>query len=178
MKRRSFLKAMGGAVGAGALGVSSIHAAGEAAGQVAGAMRQRVLGRTGAKISVIGYPGMGLVHGDQEECTRSIHRAFEAGVNYYDVAPAYGEGEAETKMGVGLQGLDRSKFFLACKTKMRDKDGARQELERSLKLLKTDHFDLYQLHAVIQPAEAEQALAPGGAIQMSIAAGAGTSLAA
>jgi predicted aldo/keto reductase-like oxidoreductase len=81
------------------------------------------------------------------------------------VAPAYGNGQCETKMGIGLQGLDRSGYFLACKTKMRDKDGARQELERSLKLLKTDYFDLYQMHHLVKPEEVKRALGPGGAIE-------------
>ena len=48
-------------------------------------------------------------------------------------------------MGIGLEGLDRDKYFLSCKTKRRDKDGAKEELDRSLKRLKTDHFDLYQI---------------------------------
>jgi predicted aldo/keto reductase-like oxidoreductase len=68
-------------------------------------------------------------------------------------------------MGIGLQGLDRGQYFLACKTKKRDKDGARQELENSLKLLKTDHFDLYQLHHLVRVEEVKQALGPGGAME-------------
>ena len=68
-------------------------------------------------------------------------------------------------MGVGLQGIDRRRIFLACKTKMRDKKGAREELERSLKRLKTDHFDLYQMHHIRTPEEVRQALGPGGAIE-------------
>ena len=160
MKRRTFLKAVGGAVGTSALGTASPSLA-----HVDGEMPKRVLGRTDEKISIVGYPGLALIHGDQEVCTRSLHNAFDNGINYYDVAPAYGKGDAEIKMGVGLQGLDRGKYFLSCKTKMRDKAGAREELERSLKRLKTDYFDLYQLHALIQPDDAEKALAPGGAIE-------------
>ena len=79
------------------------------------------------------------------------------------MAPAY--GESEIKMGPALQGLDRSKIFLSCKTKMRDKDGARRELERSLTRLKTDHFDLYQMHHIRWSQEVKQALGPGGAIE-------------
>jgi predicted aldo/keto reductase-like oxidoreductase len=86
-------------------------------------------------------------------------------VNYFDVAPAYGNGDAEIKMGIGLQGIDRSRIFLACKTKMRDKEGARKELERSLKRLKTDYFDLYQLHHLRWPEEVKQALGSNGAME-------------
>ncbi len=169
MKRRSFLKTVGTAVGAGAVGVASPSLAqqsntetGEAT--VAGLPR-RELGRTGEKISVVGFPGLALVHYDQDECTAGLHSAFDRGVNYFDVAPAYGRGVCETKMGIGLQGIERDKYFLSCKTKMRDKDGARKELEASLKLLKTDHFDLYQLHALRKPDEVKAALGPGGAME-------------
>jgi predicted aldo/keto reductase-like oxidoreductase len=123
------------------------------------------VGRTGEKVSIVGFPGLALIHQGQEKCTRAIHDAFKRGVNYFDVAPAYGRGDAEIKMGIGLEGIDRSRIFLACKTKMRDKKGAREELERSLKRLKTDHFDLYQMHAVFTPEEAKQALGKDGAIQ-------------
>jgi predicted aldo/keto reductase-like oxidoreductase len=68
-------------------------------------------------------------------------------------------------MGIGLQGLDRSKYFLACKTKKRDKEGCRKELEQSLRLLKTDYFDLYQLHHLVRPSEVQQALGPDGAME-------------
>ncbi len=164
MKRRAFLKTVGGVAGAAALAGPRLWAADPAVEKVEGLPR-RILGRTGQKLSVVGFPGLSLVHYEQEKCTRALHDAFDRGLNYYDVAPAYGNGQCETKMGIGLQGLDRSKYFLACKTKKRDKEGCREQLENSLKLLKTDHFDLYQLHHLVRPAEVEQALGPGGAME-------------
>lgn len=168
MKRRFFLKAVGGAAGGYAIAAPSLLGAESSATaseeKVAGVPR-RVLGRTGAKLSVVGFPGLALVHYDQARGTEALHQAFDRGVNYFDVAPAYGNGEAETKMGIGLQGLDRSRYFLSCKTKKRDKEGARLELEHSLQLLKTDHFDLYQMHHLVKPQEVKQALGPGGAIE-------------
>jgi aryl-alcohol dehydrogenase-like predicted oxidoreductase len=164
MKRRVFLKTMGGAAGAAALSMPSLFGADEPIERVAGLPR-RVLGRTGRKLSVVGFPGLSLIHYDQEKCTAAIHDAFDRGLNYFDVAPAYGNWECETKMGIGLQGLERNDYFLACKTKKRDAEGARQELEQSLKLLKTDHLDLFQLHHLVQPAQVEQALGPGGAME-------------
>ena len=134
---------------------------------VAGLPR-RVLGRTGEKISVVGFPGLALSHYEQDECNAGLLDAYEKGVNYYDVAPAYGrDGDCEKKMGIGLKAIniDRNSIFLACKTKKRDKEGARFELERSLKRLKTDHFDLYQMHCLRTPEEVKQALGPGGAIE-------------
>lgn len=164
MKRRVFLKAVGGAAGVAALGMPAVFGAEEVIERVAGVPR-RALGRTGQKISVVGFPGLALTHCDQEQSTAALHKALELGVNYYDVAPAYDNGRCETKMGTGLQGLDRSKYFLSCKTKKRDAEGCRKELEHSLEVLKTDHFDLYQMHHLVRPAEVKQALGPGGAME-------------
>lgn len=168
MKRRSFLQVVGTAAGGFAVmqhGTVIAETAPASTLERVNGMPRRVLGRTGRKVSIIVFPGLALTQQGQDEGTRGLHRAFDAGINYFDVAPAYGNGDAEVKMGVGLQGLDRSKIFLACKTKKRDAQGAREELERSLQRLKTDYFDLYQLHHVVTVAEANQALGPGGALE-------------
>jgi predicted aldo/keto reductase-like oxidoreductase len=169
MERREFLKAAGAAAGSYAIASSPLLASQAQPSNGDGKsaeLPRRALGQTGEKLSVIGFPGLALMQQGQEEGTAGIHKAFDEGINYFDVAPAYGrDGDCEIKMGVGLQGIDRSKIFLACKTKKRDKQGAREELERSLKRLKTDHFDLYQMHAVFTPEEAQRALGPGGAIE-------------
>lgn len=164
MKRRAFIKTVGGVAGAAALSGPAILAAKQPVERLVGLPR-RALGRTGKRLPVVGFPGLALSHYEQDQCTAALRDAFERGLNYFDVAPAYANGQCETKMGIGLQGLDRSKYFLACKTKKRDKNGARQELEQSLKVLKTDHFDLYQLHHLVRPAEVKQALGPGGALE-------------
>jgi aryl-alcohol dehydrogenase-like predicted oxidoreductase len=114
---------------------------------------------------VVGFPGLALIHYDQARCDGAVCDAFDRGVNYFDVAPAYGDGQCQTKLGISLGSLNRDQYVLACKTKRRDKDGARQELEESLRLLKTDHFDLFQLHHLVRPAEVKQALGPGGAME-------------
>jgi aryl-alcohol dehydrogenase-like predicted oxidoreductase len=167
MKRRTFLKTAGTAAAGLAVGLRPSfsdpadptrtlipHASG---------LPRRQLGRTGRAISIVGYPGLALSKVDQAEATRALHAAYDKGVNYFDVAPAY--GDAELKMGPAMAGLPRDEIFLACKTKQRDAAGARRELERSLTRLKTDHFDLYQLHVMSTPAEVRQALGPGGALE-------------
>jgi predicted aldo/keto reductase-like oxidoreductase len=169
MKRRAFLKTVGGAAGAAALGVPRLFAAEESVEKVAG-LERRALGRTGQKLSVVGFPGLALTHCDQEKGTAALRDAFERGVNYFDVAPNYGNGDAEIKMGIALQGLDRSKYFLACKTHKRDKAGAKLELEQSLKRLKTDHFDLYQLHHLVRPAEVKEVFDTDGAMEVILKA--------
>jgi len=165
MKRRSFLKVAGGIAGSCALGPGSLPVFAGPTGDKRADWPRRVLGRTGEKVSTVAFPGLAMIQQEQDECTTAVHRIFERGVNYFDVAPAYGNGTAETRLGIALQGLDRSRLFLACKTKMRDKEGARQELERSLQRLKTDHFDLYQMHAIFTPEEVQKAFGPGGAIE-------------
>ena len=172
MKRRSFLKTVGTVAGTYALGSRSGlgQSPSDTKKETVAGLPRRVLGRTGERISVVGFPGLALTNYEQQEGTAGVHRAFEQGLNYFDVAPAYGKGEAEVKMGIALQGIDRDKIFLANKTKMRDKKGALEELERSLKRLKTDYFDLYQMHCLFEPQEMEKALGPDGAIETFVKA--------
>jgi predicted aldo/keto reductase-like oxidoreductase len=168
MERRSFLKVVGGVATGCVIGVQPVKSAEkpDSKGEAVAGLPRRVLGRTGEKVSIVGFPGLALSHYEQQRCNAGLRDAFERGINYFDVAPAYGkDGDCEIKMGVGLQAIDRSRIFLACKTKMRDKQGAREELERSLTRLKTDHFDLYQMHHIRTPEEVRQALGPGGAIE-------------
>ena len=165
MKRRSFLKVVGGVAGGVAVGVN--RAIGQAEPVVSvdkSGMPMRALGRTGLKVSVIGFSGFALKQTPQEQCTAAVRQAIERGVNYFDVAPLR-QRECENKLGVALQDLKRGQYHLACKTKMRDKDGCLQELERSLQRLKTDHFEVYQLHHLVQPADVKKILAPGGAME-------------
>lgn len=167
MKRRSVLVGVGGAVGAGAL-ANAVDALGAG---VPGEIPRRVLGRTGRSLPVVGFPGLALKNYDQKTCTEALHRSMDLGVDYFDVAPAYGkDGDCEMKMGEGLAGIPRDKYFLACKSQKDDGNEARIELERSLQRLRTDHFDLYQLHCLREVDEVEQALAPGGALEMILKA--------
>jgi predicted aldo/keto reductase-like oxidoreductase len=169
VKRRPFLKIVGGIAGSCSIGTQSSIA------EVLGFKNReantceiplRELGRTGEKLPTVVFPGLCLKNYEQDHCTKELHRFCEAGLNFFDVAPAYGkDGECEKKMGIGLQGLERSRYFLSCKTMIRDKDGARKELERSLQRLQTDYFDLYQLHYIRFPDEVKKALGPGGAME-------------
>lgn len=154
-------------MGAGALGSAAEALAVEKPGD----LPRRVLGKTGRTLPVVGFPGLALKNYDQKTCNEGIRRSMELGVDYFDVAPAYGkDGECEIKMGEALTGISRDKYFLACKTQKDDGKEAREELERSLVRLKTDHFDLYQLHCLRKEEEVKQALGPGGALEMVLKA--------
>ncbi len=128
-------------------------------------MQRRPFGKTGIELSLVGLGGVVMVDKTHEEANAIVANAFSKGVNYYDVAPSYGrDQETEIKLGPALKPY-RDEVFLACKTTRRDREGAKAELERSLVHLQTDHFDLYQLHAITTKEEVDQAFAPGGAME-------------
>jgi aryl-alcohol dehydrogenase-like predicted oxidoreductase len=111
---------------------------------------------------MIGFGGIVVTNADSRQASERVAEAVEYGVNYFDVAPTY--GNAEEMLGPALRPY-RDDVFLACKTQARDREGARKELEESLRRLQTDHFDLYQCHAVTKKQDAERILAPGGALE-------------
>ena len=80
------------------------------------------------ELSIIGFGGMIAVGHEQAEVNQIVRDAIERSINYFDVAPEYGDGEAEEKLGVALQPY-RKQIFLACKTLRRDAEGARGESE-------------------------------------------------
>jgi predicted aldo/keto reductase-like oxidoreductase len=125
--------------------------------------------RDDTELSVIGFGGIIVCGVPQKDANSLVSESFERGVNYYDVAPSYFDGEVETKLGPALEPF-RNRSFLACKTERRDAKGARAELERSLGRLRTDHFDLYQFHAVTTKEDVNQILAPGGALETFVKA--------
>ena len=174
MKRRTFLKTVGATASGFALGARPAFADPTSPDRAllphASGLPRRILGRTGRAVSIIGYPGLALSKIPQPAATTALRAAFDHGVNYFDVAPAY--GDAEIKMGLAIEGgsIPRDQIFLASKTKARDAAGARMELERSLQRLKTDHFDLYQLHVMSTKAELETVCGPGGALETLVKA--------
>ena len=127
-----------------------------------GKIEKRSLGKTGEMLSMIGFGGILVMNATPEESAETVKFAIDAGINYFDVAPSY--GDAEIKLGPALEPY-RKNVFLACKTTERGRDGSRKELEQSLKHLRTDHFDLYQFHAVTTSEDVEKIFAPGGAME-------------
>lgn len=126
-------------------------------------MEYKKLGRTGIEISSISYGGIVSMDDGQDASDKYVSWAIDKGINYFDVAPSY--GDAEEKLGNSLK-LYRNKINLACKTGQRMKDKAEQELLRSQKLLHTDYFDVYQLHGIASMEEVERAFGPGGVMEM------------
>ena len=116
-------------------------------------------------ISVVGFGGI-IVSGETpEQAARYVSEAIDRGVTYFDVAPSY--GNAEERLGPALEPY-RSRVFLAGKTNLRETAPAEAELGASLRLLRTDHLDLYQIHAIQTEEEVDQVLAPGGVLEMMV----------
>ena len=132
-----------------------------------GPLPKRPLGKTGEMLSVIGLGGVSVKNEPQAVVDRLVAESVDAGVNYFDVAPHY--GDAEVLMGSSLKPY-RKDIYLACKTMLRDRAGAEKELARSLKRLKTDYFDLYQLHYLNSKIDIDTVFGPGGAMETLVQA--------
>ena len=128
---------------------------------------KRRLGKTGQDLSIIGLGGIVIMNAEQTVANNTVAQAHDAGINYVDVAPSY--GDAQQLLGPALKPY-RNHFFLACKTGKRDKAGAEAALDDSLKMLETDHLDLYQHHAVTTLEDVKQIMGPGGAQEAFLAA--------
>lgn len=161
MERRDFLKQS--AFTAAAAAGTKFASAASPDKQIA----RRSLGKTGENLSIIGFGGIVVMNEDAAASKNIVAEAVDRGVNYFDVAPSY--GNAQERLGTALAPY-RKDCFLACKTDGRMKDDSRQDLENSLRLLKTDHVDLYQFHALTKMTDLDKVLGPGGAIETMEAA--------
>ena len=124
-------------------------------------MEYRILGKTGLKISRLGFGGIPIQKIDAEGTKALMHSLKEAGVNYIDTARGY--TVSESYLGYALEGI-RDSFILATKSMARDKEGMAKDIDISLANLRTDYIDLYQVHNPTL-AQLEAVIAPGGALE-------------
>lgn len=160
MKRRDFIKTTAMVAPMMSMFPADLSAIRRAS--LPGKIEKRSLGKTGEMLSMIGFGGILVMDVTPGDASDLVKLAIDSGINYFDVAPTY--GDAEVKLGPALEQY-RKGVFLACKTTERGRDGSRAELEQSLKHLRTDHVDLYQFHAVTTPEDVEKIHAPGGALE-------------
>jgi predicted aldo/keto reductase-like oxidoreductase len=158
MRRRTFISSAA-AVASG----SSLQAA-ESGKVKAGDIPKRTFGKTGEKLTIIGQAGGRFPMISFDEAKAVTLRAYELGINYFDTARIYWNGKSEEVYGAVLPPF-RKQIFLTTKSPVRDRKGAEQDLEKSLRALKTDHVDLWQIHQVSTMDEVQQIFAPGGAIE-------------
>ena len=130
-------------------------------------MQKRQLGNTGEQLSVIGFGGIVLGDVEPDAASRIVARAVDRGINYFDVAPSY--GNAQERLGPALE-PHRDQVFLACKTTERLADKAKDQLHQALAQLRTDHLDLYQFHGVSSLEDVDKITGPGGALETFLAA--------
>ena len=124
-------------------------------------MEYRVLGKTGLKISRMGFGGIPIQRIDAAGTRALMHQLMEAGVNYIDTARGY--TVSESYLGEALEGI-RQHFILATKSMARTKEAMAADIETSLKNLRTDYIELYQVHNP-NLAQLEQVIGAGGALE-------------
>ncbi len=130
---------------------------------------RRFLGRTGMDVTIFGLGGEGVLrtHARAAEAVDVIHSALDEGVTYCDTAPAY--ASSQDYYGAAL-GERRNEIFLASKTHDRSRDGSLRLLDDSLRRLRTDHLDLWQLHDLRTRQDLDRIFGSGGAIEALVQA--------
>lgn len=162
LSRRQFLKA-GLLTAAGAIVASWLAPTRLLWAARPGGIPTRALGSTGVNVTMLGLGGEGMLRtwGRKRSATRIVQRALDLGITYCDTAPAY--SGSQDYYGAVL-GERRREIFLASKTHDRTRDGSLRLLEESLKRLKTDHLDLWQLHDLNTIEELDAIFSTRGAI--------------
>ncbi|MCC6861526.1 MAG: aldo/keto reductase [Bryobacterales bacterium] len=156
MRRRIF-------VGGALAGLGAAHASPPKA--KAGGIPMRTFGKTGVRLTVIGQAGgrFPLLTG-QAEGRALVRHAYEMGINYFDNAHVYWEGRSEQVYGDALSDV-RKNVFITTKSMGRTRKEAEDDLHASLRNLKTDYVDLWQIHGVSEMEEVDRIFSPGGAIE-------------
>ena len=161
MRRRYFF----GTVFSGLAAASAGHASKAAGGEIP----RRALGRTGEKLTIVGMGGARFHLIPFEEGAALVRRAYELGINYFDMARSYWDGRAEEVYGAAIPAF-RKHIFLTTKSGQRSARQAAAELETSLRTMKTDYVDLWQMHGINTTEDVQKSLAPGGALEAFVAA--------
>lgn len=158
VSRRRFLESA-------AIGSVALHPALAAEVDKKTGMPMRVLGRTGAKVSIVGL-GCGsrwLMYKDEDKAAEALYKALDLGVNYLDSAFSYGNGESEARLGKFL-GNRRKNVWLVTKLNKRKGDEAMEQFEGALKRMKTDRIDLVHMHSLTTEEDLASILAKDGVL--------------
>lgn len=161
MQRRSFF----GAVFSGLASAASA----KPPKPTAGGIPTRTLGRTGQKLTIVGMGGARFHLPPFDDGVALVRKAYDSGINYFDMARSYWNGRAEEVYGAAIPPF-RKNVFLTTKSGKRSRAEAAAELETSLRLMKTEYVDLWQMHGVNSKEDIEKILAPGGALEAFAAA--------
>lgn len=157
MRRRTFF-------GSAFAGLAATAYPGRPPKSKSGGIPQRTFGKTGVKVTIIGQAGGRFPLITFDEARAITLRAYDLGINYFDTSIDYWGGRSEEVYGAVLPPF-RKHIFLTTKANERTRAGAEAELETSLKRLRTDYIDLWQMHALNEKEEVDQIFGPGGAIE-------------
>jgi len=165
LSRRKFLEQVGLGTAAGVT-LSLLNGLAEAHPVAANPLPNRVLGRTGAKVSILAF-GCGsrfLMYEQEDQALAVLNRAIDLGITYLDTAYAYGDGQSETRVGK-VMATRRKEVWLATKIPDRSYDDFMRRLEGSLQRLQVDHVDLLHIHSLGQASDLEKIESPNGALK-------------
>ncbi len=140
---------------------------GTAALAATGAMPTRILGRTGARVSILAMGGGSrfLMYRDEDKALEALNRAFDLGITYMDTAYSYGNGISEERIGKVMK-TRRKDIFLATKIDARKGDEAQRIVEGGLKRMQTDHLDLIHVHSLTDERDLAAVEAPDGILNV------------
>ena len=125
-------------------------------------LKEKILGRTGFKVKTLGFGGIPIQRIPEEDAIRVVRRCYELGINYFDTARGY--TNSEERIGKALEDV-REKVYIATKSHQRTYDGIMKEFEISIKNLRTDYIDNYQLHNVGNEEQWQKVQSEGGALE-------------
>ena len=125
-------------------------------------MREKILGKTGLKVKTFGFGGIPIQRVSEDEAIEVVRKCYDLGLNYYDTARNY--SNSEERIGKALEDV-RENIYLATKSNKRTAESLKKELEISLKNLRTDYIDVYQLHNISNEEQWKQIREEGGAIE-------------
>ena len=135
-------------------------------------MQERPFGKTGRKFSILSFGAQRIVddHGcTEDEAVQIVNTAIDRGIHYFDTAWAYSAGQSEKRVGLVARHR-RAQMWIATKATLRDRDGARRQLEESLERLQTDHVDEWRFHNVQTIEQLDRITDSGGALDAAIQA--------
>ena len=158
MKRREFIKRLAATTSTLIVGGINPVVASDRLGSI---LPQRKLGKTGEKVTILGVGGYHVGWTTERDAQETIEAALEGGVRFFDTSQSYGDGESEIRYGKYLIPKHRDLVFLMTKSNATDAKTVQKHLDESLKRLKTDYLDLWQIHSIRDPADVDTRLENG-----------------
>lgn len=162
MNRREFLTSLTAATSTTILAGCSKQAPQTSGNDALGpVLPTRTLGRTGEQVTMLGIGGYHVGWTSERDAQEIFEAALEGGIRFFDSAESYQDGESERRYGKYLTPKYREHIFLMTKTQSKDAKTAREHLEGSLRRMKTDHLDLWQIHSLRDPEDVDGRIKEG-----------------